>query len=273
MTAQQDLRRRDPIIASSRNFVFREVYEFVALVEHCAQFEDSFVELGLEDTPDLALRLQKPHKLSLLHEYIFAMIRTERSREYRKDSDLYGVGAAECLEDVFEEYEIPLVPITSIKPSKSEGHDPFYHWFLVNEAAFLDYWEKVTDEVFHIVFSNRRFLLQFGLSLSDHIKQIHHRLPPKTLSADGRIERFSRIPSWLKKAIFYRDHGRCVFCRADLSGLLATDRRLHFDHIVPLARWGTNDPSNFQVLCESCNLEKSDSPAKVGRFYVPWWDY
>ena len=240
------------MIDAARNFVLRNVYDYAALVEACAQSADSLGELGLEEDSDLALRLYKPCKLSLLHEYIFAMIRVEESRHYRKNSDVYEDDDAEQLERVFEEYGIQLVPFSSLDHCSNgvgRENDPFYRWFLINEAAILNYWEKVTDEVFHVVFSNRRFLLQFGLSLANYISGIHHRLPPYTLSAEGKIKRSGRIPSWLKKATFYRDHGRCVFCRKDLSGLVATDRRLNFDHIVPLARWGSNDPSNFQLLC------------------------
>ena len=263
------------MITTTHNFIFRDVYEYVALIERCAQYEDTFIELGLKDNSELAFRLQKPHKLSLLHEYIFAMIRTEQSREYRKNSDSYDEEHIERLKQVFEEYEVQLVsfPLVNFSSSACEAYGEFYEWFLINESAFLDYWEKVADEVFHIIFSNRRFLLQFGVSLSNYLSRTYEHLPQSALSTTGRIKRFNRIPLWLKKAVFYRDHGRCVFCKNDLSGLLATDRRLHLDHIVPLARWGSNDPSNFQLLCESCNLKKSGSPAQTSRFYVPWWDY
>lgn len=257
---------------STRDFFLRDIYSFVAVVERYAQQTDTFCELGLEDTSELALRLQKPHKLSLLQEYIFAVIRIERTSDYSKNADLYNMDDAEQLVRVFEEYQISL---TNNGPwfSDSENCESFYGWFRSNEDAFLEYWEKVADEVFHIIFSNRRFLLQFGLSLAEYLTKIQHLLPKAILSDTGRIERFNRIPAWLKKAVFCRDHGRCTFCKVDLSGLIATDRRLNFDHIVPLARWGSNDPSNFQLLCEECNLKKSDSPGQVGRNYAPWWDY
>jgi 5-methylcytosine-specific restriction endonuclease McrA len=79
------------------------------------------------------------------------------------------------------------------------------------------------------------------------------------------------MPKWVRDAVFFRDHGRCVFCHANLSGLLSLDRLDPFDHIVPLAKGGINDPTNVQLLCETCNLKKSDCDARTGLRYPAWW--
>lgn len=46
--------------------------------------------------------------------------------------------------------------------------------------------------------------------------------------------------------------GRCAYswCRADLS------RGCHVDHIEALASGGSNDRSNIQLLCPTCNRKK-----------------
>lgn len=43
---------------------------------------------------------------------------------------------------------------------------------------------------------------------------------------------------------------KCAYCRASL----ASGR--HIDHIIPLARGGTNWPNNIQLLCPPCNMSK-----------------
>jgi 5-methylcytosine-specific restriction endonuclease McrA len=48
--------------------------------------------------------------------------------------------------------------------------------------------------------------------------------------------------------------GKCVYCP---SVLPLGD--MHRDHIIPLAKGGTNWISNIQLLCPSCNLRKSDA--------------
>lgn len=278
------------MIDAHRDFLFHDIYRFAALIEDCVTDHLTFIELQLEDREDLALRLLKPHKLTILHEYIYSMIRTWQSREYRKNSDCYEKEDACRLRLVLEEYGIsttqwPVEPVTSIvnRDANQNGlveiaqdlddSEQFYHWFLENEDSFLQYWTQVTDEVFHIVFANRRFLQRFGSALADYMTSELHEESICRALVGSKIKRLSRSPAWLKSAVFHRDHGRCVTCMCDLSGLLSTDRRLHFDHIVPLSRGGSNDPSNFQLLCESCNLKKSHGPAYAGRLYIPWWDY
>lgn len=54
--------------------------------------------------------------------------------------------------------------------------------------------------------------------------------------------------------------GRCAYfmhCKAILSD------GFHCDHITPLARGGTNYPSNLQLTCPTCNLSKGAKPADV----------
>ena len=44
--------------------------------------------------------------------------------------------------------------------------------------------------------------------------------------------------------------GKCAYCRVLLRG------KWHVDHIVPLFLGGHNGPSNLQLTCPQCNLEK-----------------
>jgi HNH endonuclease len=58
-----------------------------------------------------------------------------------------------------------------------------------------------------------------------------------------------RIPRAIKITVWQRDGGKCVVCgRTD---------KLHFDHIVPIAKGGTsNAADNIQLLCARHNLAK-----------------
>jgi len=53
-----------------------------------------------------------------------------------------------------------------------------------------------------------------------------------------------RIPSEVREHVFDRDGGQCRHCGATQD--------LELDHIIPLARGGTNTEKNLQVLCAPC---------------------
>jgi 5-methylcytosine-specific restriction endonuclease McrA len=56
------------------------------------------------------------------------------------------------------------------------------------------------------------------------------------------------------QAIHAAQNGCCAYCRKKLA--FAGNRNCCVDHIVPLARGGTNDRRNLQILCRSCNSKK-----------------
>lgn len=59
-----------------------------------------------------------------------------------------------------------------------------------------------------------------------------------------------RIAPEVRRFVWTRDGGRCVHC--------GTEDDLQFDHIIPVARGGGNAVANIQILCGSCNRQKSD---------------
>ena len=53
------------------------------------------------------------------------------------------------------------------------------------------------------------------------------------------------IPDNVKMFVWQRDQGRCVIC--------GSQENLEFDHIIPLAKGGSNTARNIQLLCEKHN--------------------
>lgn len=56
----------------------------------------------------------------------------------------------------------------------------------------------------------------------------------------------------LRFAILERDAFTCRYC-----GRKAPDVELHVDHVVAIARGGTNEPENLVTSCADCNLGKA----------------
>lgn len=75
-----------------------------------------------------------------------------------------------------------------------------------------------------------------------------HELRGEPSTARRGWQRLSRT---VRPIVLARDGYQCQQCGADGS-LVA----LHIDHIVALAKGGTNDLDNLQVLCQPCNQRK-----------------
>ena len=71
--------------------------------------------------------------------------------------------------------------------------DHLHDWMSAQEeGAFGLLWEKMTDEVFHLLFGNRGFLLNFSLALAQ-FRQERGDLPSPRCS----------IPQWVKRAVYF----------------------------------------------------------------------
>jgi hypothetical protein len=61
------------------------------------------------------------------------------------------------------------------------------------------------------------------------------------------------IPEEVKLLVRGRDGGCCVRC--------GSKQELQFDYIIPVPKGGGNSEANIQILCQTCNLKKSDKIA------------
>lgn len=140
--------------------------------------------------------------------------------------------------------------------------------------AYEDLLWQLTQEVFFVLFQNRDLLLLFNDMMARHVErtELEHLEPAlrPCFRMSGRLRRV-HLPTWVKRAVFFRDRGLCVMCRKDISGVLSISNRENFDHIVPLARGGLNDVSNIQLLCKHCNHEKKAGDATTSREYEAWY--
>lgn len=61
------------------------------------------------------------------------------------------------------------------------------------------------------------------------------------------------IPREIVDAVYKRDGGRCAYC--------GSTQNLQLDHIIPFSKGGATILENLQLLCQKCNIEKSN---KIG---------
>jgi len=223
----------------TRQDVFDPTPEFIARIFPLSQ-------------ENILRRFFQPHKTTLLHRLIVV----ECEIGFRTLADNYG---AERLIDYLSFYtdHPPLRQIT-VKWYQKYLSLPYGEIIEYKEGDLLV--DKLSlsllvDRYFYILFTDRFFLFKFNSLLTSLVKNLKHEEHPDYVKRNGKLRR-SYIPKWLQKGIMRRDQGRCVNCKRDLTNVFALETP-HYDHIIPLDDFGTNDPVNFQLLCQDCNLSKS----------------
>lgn len=69
--------------------------------------------------------------------------------------------------------------------------------------------------------------------------------------AANRRAKSGKLPASHVKTLHALQRGKCAICNAKLG------REYHLDHIYPLAKGGSGEKTNFQILCRPCNLKKA----------------
>jgi hypothetical protein len=215
-------------------------------------------------------RARNPNKRTYLHDVIDSY--TSSSVECLVDSADYEDVERE-LRYLLDAYGISAPPKPSVAslPADSERDTFFDYVEQLHAIVKSECLPRVTDEVFTILFGDRALLRELNLIIAGAVKTLRFSDHPDLLVADGVVKRVGSWPEWVKSALLYRDRGRCALCLRDITGLLASGKEQHIDHIVALANGGTNDPTNLQYLCPSCNLAKHAGAANTSRHYSGYW--
>lgn len=247
-------------------YKFQSIYKFVNIVYMNVEAGVNFWNFNQEAFVQSALKFNRN---SLLHIYVASSLYCYYWDEFSDMTD-----------DDEVEWWIELLKVYKIKISDvdyDEDENPLIEeWFEKNKDKFIEFFELISDEVVHILFNDKHFLVLFNrlvrnvLIDEDGTYADYVKWSENSRNEDGTIKR-CHIPQWVKHAVYHRDKGRCVFCNRDLTGQVNILNKKNFDHIVALKDYGTNDPCNLQLTCEHCNKSKG-AREKVPKYkYQSWW--
>ena len=111
-------------------------------------------------------------------------------------------------------------------------------WWMFNDEF---YWEDdgyTKDEV-------KALILDKQAQKEKRVNRAVARISQTESEAENLRE---SIPDDVKLFVWQRDGGKCVKC--------GIQQNLEFDHIIPVAKGGSNTARNIQLLCETCNRSK-----------------
>lgn len=143
---------------------------------------------------------------------------------------------------------------------------------LLNDQSQIQYYEQITKNMVGKVLTKNRgitgkdgdkySLPDFGELQSDEVDTLIELCRSKIEEYvakrgdkiwEHRTKSSGDIPGTSRYNIFKRAKFRCELC-----GISAEEKALEVDHIVPRNNGGSDDESNLQSLCYSCNATKRD---------------
>ncbi len=92
-------------------------------------------------------------------------------------------------------------------------------------------------------------VMEFADRERKNFERLKTKFQTPALREIGKVR--SRIPEEIRIAVWIRDGGKCARC--------SSRENLEYDHIVPIARGGSDTLRNVELLCEECNRAKSDN--------------
>lgn len=229
------------------------------------------------DNVPLLEKCAKPHKKTLLHDYIDFIYYAHYDYLLDKHFPMIVINS---LIELLEFYQVDYTAIGKFEHRgcedddlESDEHDEAEEYARELFRFFLEkIGDLIIDDIFTILFANKIFLFEFNRQLMELVHELSKAEHFEYLKKDGVIKRCLYIPQWLKRGVFMRDKGRCQICGTDLTKLLHLDNKENYDHIIPLENGGTNDPVNFQLTCESCNKSKGDRSMTFNSLATRFWE-
>lgn len=124
--------------------------------------------------------------------------------------------------------------------------------FLSDPERYLkvrrDWYQRNAEE-------RRKYALEYQKNNPEMIRAHQHKRRARKLAAEGMFTAED------VKSLFAAQGGKCAYCFVKFG------KKYHVDHIVPLARGGSNWPENLQLCCGPCNISKgAKDPLDFARY-------
>jgi ATP adenylyltransferase len=166
----------------------------------------------------------------------------------------------------------PVMLIELLKNSGTATRDQIAKSILSHDRSQIEYYEHITLNMVGKVLTNNRGITErnkrdYFLKGFDNLSQ--EQITELIKLCEHKIEAFKeargdKIWSHRKKSSGYisgtlrYDILKNAKFRCELCGISAEQKALEVDHIVPRKHGGSDEKSNLQALCYSCNAMKRD---------------
>lgn len=165
----------------------------------------------------------------------------------------------------------PVMLMTLLQQSGSASITDIAKSILSRDESQIEYYEKITRDMVGKVLRNRGLVEKYGKSfhligfdnltepqINELTEQCRQQLEAYLAArGDAVFQHRKQSAGYISGTLRYDVLKRSAF-HCELCGVSADVRALEVDHIQPRNHGGSDDPSNLQALCYSCNAMKRD---------------
>lgn len=119
------------------------------------------------------------------------------------------------------------------------------------------------ENIKHIIERSKQYRQNNKSKLTEYVRKYRKtdrgKAITKSIKNRRRAKELNSLGDFNGKQIlelFAKQKGICIYCKNKL--IKSGKDKYHIDHIQPISKGGSNDISNIQLLCPSCNRRKSN---------------
>jgi diadenosine tetraphosphate (Ap4A) HIT family hydrolase len=165
----------------------------------------------------------------------------------------------------------PVMLLTLLEHGGKASQEEIAKAILGNDLSQIDYYENITNQMVGRVLRNHGIVVKEKKNYSligienlsweqiETLKNLCQQKLNEFVEARGKAiwEHRRKSEGYISGTLKYEVLKRAKF-RCELCGISADEKALEVDHIIPRNKDGSDDITNLQSLCYSCNAMKRD---------------
>ena len=143
-------------------YKYKDIYRFLSIIQDSVENGVSFWAFSEEMFVDAATKF---NRITLLDIYVTTTLFNYYYKAFKEDGDCIESDDIDRWIEIMKEYDV--IPD---EVYDEDADDASLAWFEKNKENFVDLFDKISPELVHILFNDKRFLFKFNSLVQEIVK-------------------------------------------------------------------------------------------------------